>query len=340
MASLPPFATLTHRGQVRRLRVLALNALQHYPLDLRRVRLLQHSYNTIFRVDTADGQKYVIRINLPNARSLAQIQSEMAWLAALGRDTTLKIPVPLPNRDGELVTTATAPGIATPEGGVEPRHCAVFSWVPGKDLVHALRPENFRQVGVLTAQLHTHAETFSPPPGFFLRPMDKVFPFDHGNFLEQETDPSGLVTPERRALFETVAARVEGVLANLYASPTPPIVLHADLHAYNLRLHRGELAALDFDDCSIGYPVQDIAISYYYFQNHPDFSAFREAHQAGYESLRPWPVTSPDQIPTLMAWRELDLLNFLLNSDNPENQDFLPKFLERAEARLRRFLEI
>ncbi len=218
-----PFASLTHRGQVRRLRVLALNALQQYPLELRRVSLLQHSYNTIFRVDTVDGQKYVIRINLPNARSLAQIQSEMAWLAALGRDTALKIPVPLTSRAGELVTTATAPGIP------EPRHCAVFSWVPGKDLVHDMRPENFRQVGVLTAQLHNHAETFVPPPGFYLRKMDNVFPFDHGNFLEKDTDPSGLITPERRTLFEAVAARVEGVLATLYASPNPPLVIHADL---------------------------------------------------------------------------------------------------------------
>ncbi len=335
---LPPFATLTHRGQVRRLRVLALNALREYSLTLRRVRLIQHSYNTIFRVDTVEGQKYVIRINLPNARSLAQIKSEMAWLAALGRDTALKIPVPLANRNGDLVTTATAPGVATPEGVVEPRHCAVFSWVPGKDLVHDMRPENFRQVGALTAQLHTHAESFVPPPGFFLRKMDNVFPFDHGNFLEQESDPSGLIAPERRALFETVAARVEGVLATLYASPIPPLVLHADLHAYNIRVHRGQLAALDFDDCSIGYPVQDIAITFYYLQSHPEYPALRDAYQTGYESLRPWPVTSPDHIPTLIAWRELDLLNYLLFSDNPENQEYLPKFIERAERRLRKYL--
>ncbi|NUM44149.1 MAG: phosphotransferase [Anaerolineales bacterium] len=332
-SSSPPFASLTHRGQVHRLRTLALNALQQYPLELRRVRLLQHAYNTIFRVDTVDGQKYVIRINLPTARSLAQIQSEMAWLAALGRDTALKIPVPLANRAGDLVTTATAPEVP------DPRHCAVFSWVPGKDLVHDMRPENFRQVGVLTAQLHTHAESFVPPPGFYLRKMDNVFPFDHGNFLEQDSDPSGLITPERRALFETVAARVEGVLATLYAYPIPPLVLHADLHAYNIRVHRGGLAALDFDDCSIGYPVQDIAITYYYVQSHPEYLALKDAYQAGYESLRPWPVTSPDPIPTLIAWRELDLLNYLLFSDNPENQEYFPKFLERAERRLRKYLE-
>ncbi|GAB4578041.1 MAG: phosphotransferase [Anaerolineales bacterium] len=327
------FSSLTHRGQAHRLRTLALHALQQYPLELRRVSLLQHAYNTIFRVDTVDGKKYVIRINLPNARTREQIQSEMAWLAALGRDTTLRIPVPLPNREGDLVTTATAPGIP------EPRHCAVFSWVPGKDLVHDLRPEYFRQVGALTAQLHTHAESFVPPPGFYLRKLDNVFPFDHGNFLEKDTDPSGLITPERRTLFETVAARAEKVLATLYASPRPPFVIHADLHAYNIRLHRGELAVLDFDDTSLGYPVQDIAITYYYLQSHPEYAVLKEAYQAGYESIRPWPVTSPDHIPTLIAWRELDLLNFLLSSDNPEMQTALPKFLERAEGRLKKFLE-
>lgn len=327
------FSSLTHSGQVRRLRALALNALQQYPLELRGVRLIQHAYNTIFRLDTVDGQKYVLRINLPNARTREQIQSEMIWLAALGRDTRLRIPIPLPNREGGLVTTATAPGVP------EPRHCAVFSWVPGQDLDKDMRPEYYRQVGALTAQLHNHAETFAPPPGFFLRRMDNVFPFDHGNFLEQESAPSGLITPKRRALFETVAARVEQVLAALYASPRPPFIIHADLHQGNIRLHRGEMTALDFDDTSLGYPVQDIAITFYYIQSRPDTAAFKDAYQAGYESLRSWSVTSPDQIPTLLAWRELDLLNFLLSSDNPEMLEALPKFLERAEGRLQKYLE-
>ncbi len=86
--------------------------------------------------------------------------------------------------------------------------------------------------------------------------------------------------------------------------------------------------------------MQDIAISYYYLQSNPEYATLKDAYQAGYESLRPWPVTTPDPIPTLIAWRELDLLNFLLSSDNPEMREILPKYLDRADGRLRKFLEI
>jgi len=327
---LKPFSTLTHRGQARRLHALARNALQAYPLEIKSTRLIQHSYNAIFRVDTTDGQKYVIRVNVPNARTRENILAEMTWLAALGRETSIGIPVPLANRDGELVTTASAPGVP------EPRHCAVFGWVPGKELAHQISPENYKKLGILTAQLHNHAETFAPPPDFTLNKLDDVFPFDHGNFLENEANPE-LITPERRKVFEEAVSRMDALLKGIYASPQPPFVLHADLHQWNIRLHRGEVYALDFDDCTIGYPVQDVAITFYYVQTHPEFEALKAAFQIGYEALRPWPVESQEQLVGLLIWRGLDLLNFVFHTDNPDIRQRLPNFVEGMETRLQKY---
>jgi Ser/Thr protein kinase RdoA (MazF antagonist) len=114
--------------------------------------------------------------------------------------------------------------------------------------------------------------------------------------------------------------------------------LHADLHQWNVRVHRGELSALDFDDTMIGHPVQDVAITFYYVQTHPEFAALRSAFQVGYENLRPWPVESEAQFETLLVWRALDLLNFVIYTDNPDIQQELPGFMERTEGRVRRFL--
>ena len=50
------WAQLGQSAQVRRLRRLADVALSEYPLgDIRRVRLLRHGENTVFRVDSAPG---------------------------------------------------------------------------------------------------------------------------------------------------------------------------------------------------------------------------------------------------------------------------------------------
>jgi len=94
---LKPYSSLTVRGQARRLRQLALNALTHYDLDVARLRLVTNDMNGIFRVDTRDGQKYILRVTMPEGgHNHDHVAAEMDWLAALARDTDLSVPHPLP----------------------------------------------------------------------------------------------------------------------------------------------------------------------------------------------------------------------------------------------------
>ena len=59
-----PYAALTVRGQARRLRGLALEALKQYDLEVARLRLVTNDFNGIFRVDTIDGRKLILRAAL------------------------------------------------------------------------------------------------------------------------------------------------------------------------------------------------------------------------------------------------------------------------------------
>jgi Ser/Thr protein kinase RdoA (MazF antagonist) len=112
-----PYSALTELGQARRLRPLALNALKPYNLEVRCLRLLTNDINGIFRVDTTDSQKFILRVTLPEGgHNLDHVAAEMDWLAALARDTTLSVPRPLPARDGRLVVEAAAPGVPQPVG--------------------------------------------------------------------------------------------------------------------------------------------------------------------------------------------------------------------------------
>lgn len=324
------FARLSHRAQVLRLRRLARAALEHYDLEVRRLALLQHSYNTIFRVWAADGQRYVLRVNLPGVRRLEQIRAEMAWLAALRRDTGLQVPRPVPNRSGELVTTAHAPGVP------EPRHCALFGWLSGPLLAERLTPENLEQLGEITALLHRHARSFALPPGAGLDPLD--WPRFHlAPFALFEPEYRQWMPPARRRLFEMGLEHVRQGLERLWSSGVP-IPLHADLHQLNLKLWRGRLAVLDFDDCALGFPVQDIGITLYYLSRHPEYPALRAALERGYRRVGEWPETEAGQVETLITGRALQLANLVTVSPNPQWRKAAPAFLERTEARLREHL--
>ena len=52
-----PYRNLTERGQARRLRPLAWNALQQYDLDVARLRLVTNDMNGIFRLDTSQRRE-------------------------------------------------------------------------------------------------------------------------------------------------------------------------------------------------------------------------------------------------------------------------------------------
>lgn len=323
------FADLTARGQARRLRKLAITALATYDLPLREVRLLTYHFNAIFRIVTQDRRKFVLRINIPGIRSQKQIHSEALWLSALRNDTDLVVPQPLNNRSGELVTTVSVDGVP------EPRHCVVFSWVPGRDLSHAMTVENYEKLGRFSARLHAHAESWDPPANFSLETYDRIFLFDAPQkFWEKD----GLLETGTAMVFAEAAEKAQKMLDELYASGAAPNVLHADLHQGNIRLHHGAMHALDFDDCLFGHFVQDVGITFYYMQNHPDYDSLCKGYRKGYESVLPWPENRPGQVAGQIAARELLLCQFLSNGLNPAYQAMVPRFLERALPRLKAYL--
>ncbi|HNS51589.1 MAG TPA: phosphotransferase [Anaerolineae bacterium] len=328
-----PYYRLTNQGQARRLRRLARSALESYDLDVERLRLITNDLNGIFRVDTRGSHSYALRVSIPGVlgHTLPQIRSEMAWLAALAHDTDLGVPHPLPARDGSLVTTAGAPGVP------EPRHCAIFSWLPGPTLSRQLSPANLAKLGELAARLHTHAATFVPPEGFAVPTADSVFPFREPVVLFNP-EHAALFPSGRRRVYEDGIARIQATLNSLYAGGQPPRVLHYDLHQWNVKVYRGRLSVFDFEDLMFGHPAQDIAITFYYFQDREDYASLREAFQNGYTRHLAWPERFAGEIDAYVAGRGVELTNFVLQDPDPRYQAQRHRFVERMEGRFRAFL--
>ena len=149
-----------------RLRRLVAEALKAYTVRPVRITPLPRGDNVAFRLETADGQRYVLRIHRVGGnawhprRNAAHVESELTWLTALRRDTDLVVPEPVPNRFGARFT------IAEVEGVPEPRICVLLRWVEGRFVDAGLTPQHMERVGDFMAHLHTHALAFEPPKGF------------------------------------------------------------------------------------------------------------------------------------------------------------------------------
>ena len=328
-----PYLKLTERGQARRLRKLALSALEQYDLDVARLSLVTNDMNGIFRVDTRAGEKWILRVTRPEGgHNYDHVAAEMDWLAALARDTDLNVPRPLLARNGALVVEAGAPGVP------EPRLCTIFSWMRGTNLAEHMSAASISNLGKLMARLHAHALTYRPPEGLSLLSFDRVFPFPEPVVLFDEPY-SALFPPQRRVVYQQAIDWAQSAIDRLQASGEPMRILHGDLHQWNVRYDHGVLSPIDFEDLMLGWPVQDIATTLYYFFAPGKFQAMREAFQAGYTSHSPWPERYPGEIDAFIAARAVGLANFILNEPNPTWKNQSAEYVGTVEKRLRFLLE-
>ena len=124
------------------------------------VRLLTVSENATFLLTGPEtGAKHVLRVHRPGYHTVAEIDAELAWIAALRRDRVLSTPAPIAAQDGSLLQVL--------QDGDERRHAVLFEHVAGREP----SPDDslvdwFRELGAITARMHRHARAWQRPRGF------------------------------------------------------------------------------------------------------------------------------------------------------------------------------
>jgi len=325
-----PYNELTRQGKLRHLRRLAVRALEDYDLNVKWVKFMTIETNTMFKVQAEDGANYVLRIYSDGESTLKENQTEIFWLEALKRDTDLKVSDPVPRGDGEYITITAVPGVPGE------KRCVLFKWIPGRALENYLNPANYFKLGVTMAKLHDHAETLKPLPQFIQpKKWDQAFYYPGEPVIYNIPAYKHLFSPERIALIDEVIAWADEEFERLYADRERQILIHGDLHYWNVHVYQGELYIMDFEDVMLGYPVQDVAITLYYGRQRDDYETLRGAFKQGYTSIRIWPVNRDGQIETLMAARSVNFINYVARID-PSPQEYI----EQRCAELRIFLDV
>ncbi|MGH2616123.1 MAG: phosphotransferase enzyme family protein [Thermomicrobiales bacterium] len=294
------FQDLSHRGQVGRLRQLAAEALGAYDVQPVRVAPVRRGDNAAFRVETSDGQRYVLRIHRVRGtpwhpvRSSAEVGSELAWLAALRRDTDLVVP--------------------------EPRICVLSRWVEGRFLNASLTPRHLARAGAFMARLHLHALAFERPEGFTRGWVGDTSPEVAAYVLDTVSEFGGR---DAAAIAEEVIGRARAAQEALGKTRETFGLIHGDLHQENYLFHRGEVRAIDFDDCGWGHCLWDFAVTLSEVSYFLEYDALRSALLRGYQAVRPLPEGIETHLEPLMALRLLQLnLWFLEMRDDPAFSDW------------------
>lgn len=84
------FYQSTPEQQVARIESLAQKALHEWGIGTAELELLKYRENAVYAVITDNSERYAIRVHRHNYHSDAELESELAWMKALG-DTVMLI---------------------------------------------------------------------------------------------------------------------------------------------------------------------------------------------------------------------------------------------------------
>lgn len=326
---------ITRLAMIRRLRVLAREALALYRVEPVDLRLMSHAHNTLFSVNDVRGGRYLLRLHtldtLPASAQSARrrVESELWWLRRLRRDLALDLPAPQSTPGGEDTVTLKADGI---EG---PRLCVLLGWMEGRFLDRGLAPVHLREVGRLTGRLHNHSAALTVPPWF---ERSRVAKTDG----ETEERAAGLFRDHwSRAAAETIRetyCRLRQVEQEMGYSPDAFGLIHADIHQTNYLFHRGKVRLIDFDDSGWGNYLYDLAVTLTEIADLPHYPELRAALLAGYREVRPLSQAQVDLIVPLYMLRHAENLTYFLEErDNPARREWRSR-IDSGLAILERWL--
>jgi Ser/Thr protein kinase RdoA (MazF antagonist) len=274
---------LTKTGWLRRQRKLAMTALRRYPIEFDRVDLVSAATNIIYRARGSDGRLYALRLVGSDWRTEDNLRAEVAWLRALAVDT--EIPVP-----GVVDTIEGEPYVRLRDGhSQKERRALLMTWLPGMLLAKRLNAQNIWKLGELFATLHVHAMAWAKPADFPGVAFTSFLGRGEPNLLFDEIH-SRILSPETMEVLHATRDRVRRAYTAMGKDDL--CVIHCDLWHENVKLYRGVLAPIDFEDTILGYREHDLAMGLLDLAEEVPIDVYRaylEKFVAGYESVTSYP---------------------------------------------------
>jgi Ser/Thr protein kinase RdoA (MazF antagonist) len=285
---------LSRLGRLRRMRGLAVSALERYGLSSARLVLARHSGNTLYRVYSdergddhrADGLfesgQYLLRVHWTGYRDEAAVQLELEWLSAMREECDLPVPEPIRTLDGALHVRIASPDIP------DPKCCSILRWVRGRRIGGRAVAKHYSAQGQLMAKMHNFSEAWSMPGP--ARPRE----YNHSGLLRDIPalclpidDIWSLLPAEYRGPFTSVSEQVRDAMETLGVGASVYGLIHADLGVdANLLFWHGHPRAIDFDEFGLGYWVYDLAVALEHCREQEDFARNRDALLDSYCGVR------------------------------------------------------
>lgn len=247
-----------------------------------------------------EEERAILRVHRQGYHSRQAIESELAWMRALGRDAGLFTPRPLAGFDGKLVQEAGFLG--------EWRFMVAFAFEEGKEPKESddLAPI-FHQLGALAAQCHSHVIGWARPADFTRQVWTAPTILDPDAIWGDWRAAPG-VTGEIRAVLDRLDGQLRHLLSAYGTDSDRFGLIHADMRLANLLVSDGVTRLIDFDDCGFCWFGYDFGAAVSFFEDSDTVPALRAAWLEGYRQHRPFGAEHEAMLDAMVLLRRMALL--------------------------------
>lgn len=310
------------------LQALAEKALKAWEFEDARLHPIGVGENASFRVDTPD-KRHVLRIHRPGYHTLAELESEQVWTAALLK-AGIDVPVPVPTREGRGYVTLAFEG--------SERHIGMLEWVDGELLGNIIDREGgsfagrFRAVGRIAAAIHNQSSRWTVPDRFRRHRLDLEGLLGEDSFWGPFWNLPQM-TKTQREVIGSARRAITHELARLDRTTETFSLIHADLHPYNLVVGDKGLHVIDFDDASFGWHHYELAVALHRYAEDDRFGDIQASLVGGYREVRPLADSVVAMLPMFLLVRSLVHLGW--RAQRPEHGTDLSEDIEEATREAR-----
>ena len=289
-----------------------------------------HSYNNfVYRVETTAKQRFSLRISGFANMKRRSMEDEMIWLDFVAKRNPRLAPRPIPNAQGEWVTSIT-----TPAGE---RLSSLFAWVEGRELRSALTPADLHKIGRSVAELHNIAREFAFPDATsdFRSDYryDQALMQSHRDWIDKRRTVIG---PDNMALLDRAIDYVVAAMDRIGTTPATYGMIHADLSFGNLLEQAGEIYFIDFEQLGRGHFLYDLAVlRAELLEGAPELALHWQSFIAGYGEVAALPFYQEEALQPFIVATQLNFLDWFYNSMRPEVQAEKSALLPTVYAALR-----
>ncbi len=308
------------------LKELAETILKEYDLAVDKIAFYAQETSVIYKVTDKGEREYALKIFDNASSNIEDNMIEVFIYDAIQKDASFPFIEILPNKRNESITEHYD------SEGLKSWRCFLTSWLESKDLKGRETAERFVDLGKIVGELHRILGQATMPESLKPKKWDQVFYFREEQILYTREEFRHLFSLTEIEILNQTIHFLDGKLKDLYSVEGPQL-LHGDINPWNVRIVGKQLSILDFEDAIYGPRIQDLAILFYYYLDHPEYQ-FKDIQSwiiAGYNSTGMAIQIDDADFDMLYAARRINLMNFALGQGE-EHSAFIKGSIERIKA--------